>query len=730
MTQQNPQTSAAVTTQKNKSWRHALTTFFDRRAIIMLFLGFSSGLPIFLIFSVLSFWLSEAGINRSAITMFSWAALAYSFKFIWAPLIDKLPIVYLTKKLGQRRSWLLISQLMVMSAIAMMAMIDPAAHTSGENVNLKLLAVTAVFLGFSSATQDIIVDAYRIELTKDKGLQTVLASTYNAGYRIATIVTQFGALIFAASLGTAAGNYIYEAWQSTYLLMAGLMLIGIVTTFVIHEPQVERPKSLYTHQDYLQLILVFVISTAVFVASFIGLGHLTDQLNISDVFLSFLVLAVQFIFCAIFAFILPYLLIKAGLIQKKVVMETWINPFLDFFNRYGLKVALAILLLIGFYRISDIVAGTVANLFYIDLNFDKEEIAWFNKVFAIIFVVLGGFIGGLLSQRYNIMKMMFLGAILASTTNLIFVGLVKSGGHINTVYLQAGQAHYQAKPDEVGNWKIDIPQSELNAAQMTISSTIGDSSQPLSLQVPLKTYHQTTAPQIYVKPIGGDNLLYKNELARNVIIQGHVLQLPKDAQNVAVHLQAGQEKVDAKVNHGQWNAVLTGTTLQQGNRIQIEASYDLVSGQDKIRKQLTSTAYYQTHPNEVEPAQRINLLEIPAINVDQTDTVEFKGKVVVPYSKVWLVMGIVFDNLASGLAGAVFIAFLSSLTSVSFTAMQYAIFSSLMLLLPKTIGGYSGTMVDSIGYSGFFTTTFLMGLPILILVIWVGRLLKGRTETT
>ncbi|MDF3348412.1 MFS transporter, partial [Acinetobacter pittii] len=103
-------------------------------------------------------------------------------------------------------------------------------------------------------------------------------------------------------------------------------------------------------------------------------------------------------------------------------------------------------------------------------------------------------------------------------------------------------------------------------------------------------------------------------------------------------------------------------------------------------------------------------------------------KVVVPYSKVWLVMGIIFDNLASGLAGAVFIAFLSSLTSVSFTAMQYAIFSSLMLLLPKTIGGYSGTIVNHIGYSGFFTATFLMGLPILLLVIWVGKLLANQSS--
>ncbi|KAA8735377.1 MFS transporter [Acinetobacter qingfengensis] len=706
----------------SKNWGSAFSAFLDRRAIIMLFLGFSSGLPIFLIFSVLSFWLSEAGVNRSSITMFSWAALAYSFKFIWAPLIDKLPIIFLTKKLGQRRSWLLVSQFMVISAIILMAMIDPVASATGENVNLKLLAAAAVFLGFSSATQDIIVDAYRIELTQDKALQTVLASTYNAGYRIATIITQFGALLFAASLGTAAGNYIYEAWQSTYLLMASLMLIGIITTLVIHEPQVKRVDSHYSHHDYLQLMLVFILSTSVFVMAFIFCNTLKSKLNIEDAFLGFIVLAIQFIFCAIIAFILPMILIKTGIIQKKIVMETWVNPFLDFFRRYGLKIALAILLLIGFYRISDIVAGTMANLFYVDLNFDKEEIAWFNKLFAVIFVILGGFIGGLLSQRYNIMKMMFLGAILASATNLIFVGLVKSGYSMNDVVVNTAKHQYLIKPDEVGNWKITIPQQQLQAQNsIRFSSKPEGLSQNLSVEVPLKTYHQHSAPDIYIKPIGGDNILFKNELARDVIIQGNLLNIPANSTDKKVEIMVNNKKVLANVNdNNQWSAVVNGKDLKSSQYIQINADYKL---QQQIYH-LTAKSIYQINLQQMQPVNRINLLEIPAVNVDQTQPVEFKGKVVVQYSKIWLVMGIIFDNLASGLAGAVFIAFLSSLTSVSFTAMQYAIFSSLMLLLPKTIGGYSGTMVDQIGYSGFFTITFLMGIPILLLVLWVAKLLK------
>ncbi len=106
--------------------------------------------------------------------------------------------------------------------------------------------------------------------------------------------------------------------------------------------------------------------------------------------------------------------------------ETWIAPILDFFKRYGVKLALVLLFLIGFFRISDIIAGVISNVFYQDLNFSKEQIAEAVKVYGVIFSLVGGFLGGLLAQRMNIMKLMFVGAVLASSTNLIFIGLVKS----------------------------------------------------------------------------------------------------------------------------------------------------------------------------------------------------------------------------------------------------------------------------------------------------------------
>ncbi|TCM67717.1 PAT family beta-lactamase induction signal transducer AmpG [Acinetobacter calcoaceticus] len=741
-------------TTQTKGFISGLKAFLDRRALIMLALGFSSGIPIFLIFATLSFWLSEAGVQRSTITMFSWAGLAYAFKFIWAPLIDKLPLPFLTRQMGQRRSWLLVSQILVITAICAMSFIDPrpGLFSYGSIPNLTLMAMSAVFLGFSSATQDIIVDAYRIELSQDPNLQTVLASTYNAGYRIATIITQLGGLLFAASLGTAAGNYIYEAWQSTYLLMAALMLIGVVTTLLIHEPKIQRNTSDYRTADYLQLFGVFVISTVIFGSSFYFLGDLIALLKVQDSLLSFLLLVLRFIVSVLCAVLVVMGLIKTGLVKQKVVVDTWIAPLLDFFKRYGVKVALAILLLIGFYRISDVVAGVMANLFYLDLNFDKEEIAWFNKLFAVIFVILGGLIGGILAQKYNVLKLMLVGAVLASSTNLIFVGLVKSGPKINDVSVVVGDKTHVVQPDEVGNWNLNLPKKELQAltvAQSALTSNSSNSSnsnnsghgsalqqivvsaqpegqaQALSVAVAFDSYKKSDQAQVFVQAIGGDDRLYKNQLLKDVIVRGSIVNLPQDATLQAIEVRLGKDKaLTAKVDKQEWSLVIPGAQLAKQQRLDVSASYQLQQQKHVLNQQHA----YQVFKDQNQPAFRLAVADIAAVDLQHADDVVLKGKVVVPYSKVWLVMGIIFDNLASGLAGAVFIAFLSSLTSISFTAMQYAIFSSLMLLFPKMIAGYSGTIVTSFGYSTFFFSTFLMGIPIFFLVIWVGRLLANRPE--
>ena len=176
----------------------------------MLFLGFSSGLPLLLIFATLSLWLREAGVDRAEVTYFSWAALAYSFKFVWAPLIDKLPVPLLASRLGQRRGWLLLAQVAVVGAIVLMAQSDP-----GTAAGLQWMVVAAVMLGFSSATQDIVIDAYRIEAV-EKELQAMMASTYVAGYRLGMLMAGAVALYLAAGFGTTKEVYVYEAWKWTY----------------------------------------------------------------------------------------------------------------------------------------------------------------------------------------------------------------------------------------------------------------------------------------------------------------------------------------------------------------------------------------------------------------------------------------------------------------------------------------------------------------------------------
>lgn len=400
-----------MTTQAS-GWAAAFKAFLDRRALIMLFLGFSAGIPILLIFSSLSLWLGEAGIDKSAVTFFSWAALGYSFKFVWAPLIDELPVPFLTKLLGRRRAWLLIAQCLIICAICVMAFSDPALGQS----YLIQMAAGAVLLGFSAATQDIVIDAYRIELAETE-MQTVLASTYNAGYRIGMIVAGAGALFLAAYLGTAKGNYIYEAWKYTYLAMAAVMAIGIITTLSILEPQVNRVYKHYKTTDYYRLVFVFFIAVATFVCCYIYsddiIQYLQTQWKINDSILKFLMEAVRFLSSGAGAIFVASLLIKLGVVNKQMAHETWVAPILDFFKRYGVKLALVLLLLIGFFRISDIIAGVISNVFYQDLNFSKEQIAEAVKIYGVLFSLVGGFLGGLLAQRMNIMKLMFVGAFLS-----------------------------------------------------------------------------------------------------------------------------------------------------------------------------------------------------------------------------------------------------------------------------------------------------------------------------
>jgi PAT family beta-lactamase induction signal transducer AmpG len=431
------------------SWLHALRIYTHPRVLGMLLLGFSAGLPMLLVLGTLSFWLREAGIDRTTIGHLSWVGLAYGFKWVWAPLVDRMPLPLLTRWLGRRRAWLLLSQLAISMALIGMAGTDPAQ-------DLVRMTVCAIIVAFASATQDIALDAYRIEAVALR-LQGAMAATYQAGYRLAMILASAGVLWIAAALDISPDEYSATSWQVAYYIMASCMLIGMVTTLIIREPEVPVAQ--------------------------LAINQGSPEASIS------------------------------AWLDSAVIA-----PFRDFIMRYGYH-ALLILALISLYRISDVVMGIMSNPFYVDMGYTKDEVATISKVYGVIMTILGAAIGGVLVARIGVIRTLFLGAVLSAATNLLFVWL-------------AGRGH----------------------------------------------------------DVGG------------------------------------------------------------------------------------------------------------------------------------LVFTISADNLAAGIASSAFVAYLSGLTHAAYSATQYALFSSIMLLLPKFIAGFSGEFVDAYGYAAFFTGTALLGVPVLILVWKVGQI--------
>ncbi|MDP3421920.1 MAG: MFS transporter, partial [Thiobacillus sp.] len=216
-------------TVRDHPWLAALAVYTHPRVVGMLFLGFSAGLPLLLVLGTLSFWLSEAKIDRATIGHFSWVGLAYGFKFLWSPLVDRLPLPFLTRVLGKRRAWLLLSQVCIALALLGMANTDPAQ-------NLTHMVYLALAVAFASATQDIALDAYRIEAVEIEK-QGAMAATYQAGYRIAMITAGAGALWIAAAFDPSEATYDFRPWQVAYTVMAALMAVGILTTLIIREPE-------------------------------------------------------------------------------------------------------------------------------------------------------------------------------------------------------------------------------------------------------------------------------------------------------------------------------------------------------------------------------------------------------------------------------------------------------------------------------------------------------------
>ena len=350
---------------KGLSWREAFAVYTKPRVIGMLFLGFSAGLPFPLVFTTLSTWLRDVGIEKTTIGFFAWVGITYSIKIFWAPVVDRAPLPFLTKLFGQRRGWMLLAQAGIIAGLLGMAWTDPTEHITG-------MALFALLVAFASATQDISIDAYRIEAVTDE-YQGAMSAMYQAGWRIAAaLVAGAGALYIAE----------FVNWSVAYTVMAASMVIGIVTVIMISEPE----RSL-TEQTYLQeqKVIDFLENTA----------NIPDRLR----------MPVAWFIGAV------------------------ICPFTEFFQRNS-RWALFILLFIGIYRISDIVLANMTHPFYIDMGFSKTEIANIAKIFGVVMTLLGAFAGGIMVVRFGIMRILLLGAVLVSLTNLMFALLADNGHSI------------------------------------------------------------------------------------------------------------------------------------------------------------------------------------------------------------------------------------------------------------------------------------------------------------
>ncbi len=216
-------------TERPPGWIGSLRVYAEPPTLRMFALGFSAGLPLLLVLGTLSFWLREAGVDRTTIGYLSWVGLAYGFKWAWAPLVDRLPIPLLTRWLGRRRSWLLLSQAAIVAGLVGMALNDPRQ-------SLQAIVGCALLVAFASATQDIALDAFRIE-SADVQRQAALAAAYQTGYRLAMIWAGAGVLWIAAraEVPTAAADQ-HDAWRTASFAMAASMAGGVLTVLFSPEP--------------------------------------------------------------------------------------------------------------------------------------------------------------------------------------------------------------------------------------------------------------------------------------------------------------------------------------------------------------------------------------------------------------------------------------------------------------------------------------------------------------
>jgi MFS transporter, PAT family, beta-lactamase induction signal transducer AmpG len=348
--------SAEKTAEKpRRSWKEAVLVYRQRPVLSMLFLGFSAGLPFYLVFQTLSAWLRQDGIERATIGMLAWVGLVYTLKFIWSPIVDRLRIPVLYRWLGKRRSWMLLAQFGIGAGLLNLAGSSPATDISH-------VAIGALFLAFCAATQDIAVDAWRIE-SASLDQQGAMVAAYQLGYRAALITGSAGALGLAQGYG----------WATSYTVMATLAGVGILTTLLVHEPAASARKSAVDSEER---VVAWLAARPNWPESLRRLG--------------------------------------ASFIGAVVC------PFTDYFARYGLHTAIVVLLLISTYRLTEFTMGSMANPFYIDHGYSLGQIATIVKAIGLPVSMVGVILGGFVVAKAGLRFALYLGSVLIASSNVGF----------------------------------------------------------------------------------------------------------------------------------------------------------------------------------------------------------------------------------------------------------------------------------------------------------------------
>ena len=354
---------------KKQTFSQTFSVYFDKRMLRILLLGIISGFPWVLIGSSLSLWLKEDGLSRSTI---GWAGLifaVYAFNYLWAPLIDRIRIPWLTKKIGHRRGWIVTMQFIILISLACWYLIEPTT-------NLALVITIGLIIAIASATQDITVDALRIEQIGENEGSSMQAGAAMAvvgwwtGYKLGGVIALNAAQYFE-NLGFE--NY----WQITFLVLGVVIILCNIALMFVHEPAPnERQES----------------------------QRKTDKM-IEE---------------------------KLGSINFATKFVAWISgtiggPIISFFKKNGFKIALGILGFVFLFKIGEAFLGRMSIIFYKEIGFSKSDIAIYSKGLGWITTVIFTLLGGLFAIRSGVIKAMFVSGILMASTNILFSVLAWSG---------------------------------------------------------------------------------------------------------------------------------------------------------------------------------------------------------------------------------------------------------------------------------------------------------------